>query len=246
MDRYRATLNGERATNIMGSRSCPYRCVFCHDGASGGNYRRRSADHVAREMRTLVEQFGIRAFFLYDCTATLNPGWIDELSQRILQLRLDIIWSCLSRVSDLEIDTLTRMRRAGCVRVAVGVESGSDRSLKKIRKKTTVASSARFVASLKKVGITPHVYLMLGFPWETRDDFEATLEFVRRAKPDVVEVSFVTPFKGTDLYSMVAGDFQLNMFHDSRVMVEPAFVGRGFSREDLFSYRAKILAAAES
>jgi len=106
----------------------------------------------------------------------------------------------MSRASGLDVDILTMMRNAGCVCVATGIESGSERSLRKMQKGVTRDQSAEFLANVRAVGMQTRVYLVIGFPWETVDDLEDTLTFVQETTPDSITVSFATPFRGTELY----------------------------------------------
>jgi anaerobic magnesium-protoporphyrin IX monomethyl ester cyclase len=246
MSRYRATLNGERAISVLGSRFCPRHCIFCRNRAHPNVYRRRSPQNVLQEITVLIRDFGFRAYYFYDCSLTLNTTWLHELCHGILERKLDIIWQCMSQANDISLETIKLMRQAGCVRIAAGVESGSERSLQMMRKGISIEQVERFIANLKAVGIIARVYLMLGFPWETVEDFADTLNLVKRVAPDEVAVSFVTPFRGTELYGMVIDHYPTRIYHDNRVMHEPAFTTSNFSAEDLLNYRAQIMAAVET
>ena len=241
MDLYQATIDQEPATSIMGSRSCPFRCLFCHDGASRGLYRRRGPREVVDELESVVREFGLRAFYFYDCTLTVETAWVDELCAEIEARRLDIIWQCMSRAGNLPLPTLKRMRQSGCVRIAVGAESGSERSLRLMAKGIRREQIEAFFANLKAAGIVTRMYLIIGFPWETEVDFRATLALAQRLNPDEVAVSFATPFRGTRLFQLVKEQHPVEIFHDYRVMREPAYVSAGFTVDELAYYKQELL-----
>jgi anaerobic magnesium-protoporphyrin IX monomethyl ester cyclase len=239
MEHYTARLGRRKATSIIGSRSCPYQCIFCH-AHSLPNHRQRTPKNILHEVELLVHDYGYKGFYFYDCTFTTNKRRVMEFCNLLLQANLDIEWQCMSRVDQLDLETMQLMRQAGCVRVAVGAESGSERSLKLMKKGINTRQIENFFADLKVAGIRTRGYFILGFPWETSDDFQATYDLVKRIHPDEVAVSFATPLPGTELHTMVSGSYPLTIHHNSLLMGKPAFIPSGFSEQNLFEYRDLI------
>lgn len=239
MERYTARLGRRKATSIMGSRSCPYKCIFCHTDKLP-KHRQRSPENILLEVKSLIKEYNYKGFYFYDCTFTTNKSRVIEFCNLLIEEKLDIEWQCMSRVDQLDIETMHLMRQAGCVRVAVGAESGSERSLQLMKKGINTHQIERFFENLKSAGIRTRGYFVLGFPWETPSDFQSTFDLVKRICPDEVAVSFATPLPGTELHKMVSGSHQLIIHNNSQLMGLPAFIPSGFSEQDLFKYRELI------
>jgi anaerobic magnesium-protoporphyrin IX monomethyl ester cyclase len=239
MGSYVARLGRRRATSIIGSRSCPYQCIFCHS-SNMPRFRQRSPKNILLEVQALIRDYNYRAFYFYDCTFTTQKERVVEFCDLLLDAGLDIEWQCMSRVDRCDLETMRLMRRAGCVRMAVGVESGSARSLKLMKKGITTDQIERFFADLVTAGIRTRAYFVLGFPWETQDDFQATYDLVKRIHPDEAAVTFATPLSKTELYEMVAGTYPITIRRNADLMGKPAFIPKGVTEADLIDYRDRI------
>ncbi len=239
MERYTSRLGRRKATTVMGSRSCPYQCIFCHS-SSLPLFRKRTPKNILLEIKSLVQDYNYRSFYFYDCTFTTSKRRVTEFCHLLLESGLDIEWQCMSRADHCDLETMRLMRQAGCVRIAVGAESGSARSLQLMKKNITPHQIERFFADLVTAGIRTRGYFVLGFPWETRDDFQATYDLVRRIRPDEVAVSFATPLPGTELHAMVSKTYPYTIPRNGMLMGKAAFIPSGFTEQDLIEYRDMI------
>ncbi len=117
---------GAPQTTVVTSRGCPSKCIFClAPKISGSRVRRRSPENILGELRECVERHGIRDFLFRSDLFHHGSKWVLDLCQLIVDARLDIRWSCNSRVDTLDEARLEAMKRAGCWLIAFGVESGS-------------------------------------------------------------------------------------------------------------------------
>jgi len=187
---------GIPATTVITSRGCPYLCTFCCKGhPMFTNYRFRNAANVFEELLALKEDYEIEHVRFVDDEFTLYPTRIAELMQKIEPL--DMTWVCITRADTLSPDLLRLMKKAGCVEVHVGVESGSNQVLERMNKQTTTEVLLKGIRAIKEAGIRVKTYLMYGFPGETDEDREQTVEFIRQAQPDKFTVSQFVPLPGS-------------------------------------------------
>ena len=160
------------ASLIMTSRGCPGKCTFCDNKVFGRSVRTHSADYVVRLIRHLQQQYGIRELQIRDDNFLASKQRAVELCQRLIDEKIDLAWSCAGRVDMITPDMLQLMKRAGCWQIWYGIESGSNRVLKAIRKNTTCERIEAAVRSTKRAGISPCGFFMIGLPTETEDDIE--------------------------------------------------------------------------
>jgi radical SAM superfamily enzyme YgiQ (UPF0313 family) len=191
----------EELDSIITSRGCPFACTFCASKKIWGQKTRfRSIDDVFKEIMVMYDQFGIKRLHFKDDTFVLNKKRILDLCNRITDAGLKIKWTCDTRVDNLDEATLRLMKNAGCVRLKIGVDSGSDKILKKVKKGITTDQIKRGVDLIKKVGIKFTVYLLIGFPGETEEDIRETLEVARKLDANYNSLSIVAPYFGTEIY----------------------------------------------
>lgn len=187
------------ATHIlMTSRGCPWQCTFCGAEATWGRgFRGRSVPRVLDDLEHALDKLPVKMLQIKDDTFTANKRRALEICQGILDRGLDFSWSCDTRVDVLTDELLRVMRRAGCQRLSLGVESGSPSVLAKINKKITVEQILRSTALAKSYGIQVRYYMMLGNRGETLDTFHETLAFLERAQPHQYIFSCLSIYPGT-------------------------------------------------
>lgn len=191
---------GKKVTTMITSRGCPYRCIFCDKSVFGSRWRARSAVNVLDEMEQVVKEMGIRSVIIYDDLFTLDPQRVQEICQGILERGLKFEWKCEGRVDRVDEEMLAWMKKAGCVLIAYGVESGTQKGLDYLRKGTTLEQARRAFALTHKAGIRPMAYFILGIPVETFAESLQTIEFAKELNPDYAQFSILSPYRGTDLY----------------------------------------------
>lgn len=191
---------------VVTSKGCPSDCIYClSPKISGKKVRFRSPQNVFAEISDCVENHQIYDFFFKSDTFTINKKWVTELCDLIINssLKDKILWVANSRADTLDEELLIKMKNAGCAMIALGLESGSEESLLKMKKRTTIQQNKEVVAMIKKVGLQIFGFYLIGFPWETKKHLEETKKLMFCLDTDFVELSIVVPFKGSELYSMV-------------------------------------------
>ncbi|MBK6695711.1 MAG: radical SAM protein [Myxococcales bacterium] len=187
------------ATHIlMTSRGCPWACTFCGAETSWGRgFRANSVDYVVDAMASALERLPVKMIQIKDDTFTTNKKRVVELCRAIRARGLNFLWSCDTRVDLLTDELLKEMRLAGCQRLSLGVESGSQRILDAIEKKITVQEILTSTELAKRYGIKVRYYMMLGNRGETAESFAETLGFLQRAKPHEYIFSCLSVYPGT-------------------------------------------------
>jgi anaerobic magnesium-protoporphyrin IX monomethyl ester cyclase len=188
--------------NMMTARGCPYHCAFClwPQSMYGHKQRFRSLDNVFAELKLLKERYGLKEVNIDDGTFTTNKKRVIEFCQRIRDQKLGIIWTCNGRVDNLDDEMLAEMKASGCKMIRLGVESGSQEVLDKIRKGLTLKQIEDGVRLVKKHGIQALGGFMFGFPYDSRETVEQTIRFAKQLSPDQVQFSINMCYPGTSLY----------------------------------------------
>lgn len=196
---------GEAQATITTARGCPFSCIYCLTPViSGKKLRSRTPENIVQELQQCYHQFGIRNFFFKSDTFTVDKPWVLDLCKRILQSDLSgkIEWVANSRVAPLDEEVLQAMKSAGCWLVAFGFESGSDDTLTKIKKGTTVEQNLQAARLAKKVGLKVFGFYLIGLPWETKEHVQQTVDLIFKQDADFIEIHLAVPYCGTELYAL--------------------------------------------
>lgn len=182
------------------TRGCPGRCTFCGSPKFWGRrVRAHSADYFVDQLIMLVRR-GIRFFFFSDDTFTLNSDLVMDICRKIVEAGLDIRWQAISRVSAVNDRMLRWMRKAGCVQISYGVESGSERIRRLLCKDIGTKQIEQAFALTTSNGILARAYFIYGAPTESWQTIEQSLELIRRIRPLSAVFYILTLFPGTALY----------------------------------------------
>lgn len=189
---------GTKATNLITSRGCPYKCSYCCRGHQMfTKYRYRKANDVKTELKYLINEYGIEHVRFVDDEFTLNKKRILKLCAAIKDLEITFI--CITRADTINTELTTAMKEAGCVEIHVGVETGSQRLLNLMHKQINIDELLKGINTIKNADIRVKTYLMYDYPTETEEDRQLTLDFLRKAKPDLYTLSRFTALPGSEL-----------------------------------------------
>lgn len=183
---------------LMTSRGCPWQCTFCGAETTWGRgFRGHSVGYVVDAIERALEKLPVRMIQIKDDTFTANRKRALEICREIRRRNLQFFWSCDTRVDVVSEELLREMRLAGCQRMSLGVESGSDRILRNIDKKITAQEILHATQLAKSVGIQVRYYMMLGNRGETEETFRETLAFLEAAQPHQYIFSCLSIYPGT-------------------------------------------------
>lgn len=193
---------GFRELSLITSRGCPMKCTFCKpaiDKIFGSKLLFRSVENVVDEIEMITKNYNLDSFFFSDDTFTMNQNMIIELCNEMMRRKINTFWRCASTVK-VKKETLRVMRKAGCLSISFGVESGSPQILRNIKKNITIEETTETFKLCKELGIITWAFLMVGNPGETKETGEMTKKLVRKIRPFGSSVSITTPMPGTTLY----------------------------------------------
>ena len=197
-ERYKYLIDGKASSPIFTSRGCPYACAFCSKGVFNKT-RFRSVDNVIQEIEEIIA-LGFSAIRIYDDSFICNYKRAMELLDMIKPL--NIKWKAEINSKNLYKDELAKkMSDAGCVEVAIGIESGSQTILDNINKRTTILQHTKAVNLCMKYGIKTRAYLMVGLPGESWKTINETKDWLHLAKPDSIGIGIFCPYPGSDIYN---------------------------------------------
>ncbi|MDQ2693566.1 MAG: B12-binding domain-containing radical SAM protein, partial [Chloroflexota bacterium] len=199
-----AQRHGYFSMNMVTTRGCPFHCNWCAKPIWGQRYHSRSPENVAAEMKWLKETYHPDHIWFADDILGLKPGWLSRFADVVHAEGCLIPFKCLSRADLLvragEVDALAR---AGAQTVWMGAESGSQKILDAMDKGTRVEQIHEAARRLKSAGIRVGFFLQFGYPGETREDIEKTVQLVRDCDPDDIGISVSYPMPGTKFYQAV-------------------------------------------
>jgi len=192
-------------TIMLTSTGCPYRCNFC---AIAGlkHYRERSAESVLAEIEECYNKFGIREIDFFDATFFVNKERCLEIFKGIRKKKLDISWTCRSRVDLVDEEILREAKKSGLRMVFWGIESGVDEILKNIKKDIIVEQVERAIKISKKIGIRNLGFLMLGNSGETEQIIRKTMKWSKKLGLDYVQICRAIPKPGSELHYRIVKD----------------------------------------
>jgi len=188
------------ALSMISSRGCPYQCVFCSRDISGASYRLRSASTVVEEIIILVNQYHAKEIDFVDPVFGLNRSWTKEFCQRLVEEKLDVTWSALTRVDLIDEDLLKAMKKSGCWMLYYGIEAGDQMLLNAIKKNTKLEDIKHSVKLTREAGIKVWGSFMFGLPAETPELALKTLEFAKSLPLDFASFHLTTPYPSTELW----------------------------------------------
>jgi len=197
-----AQYQGTNGTFMLSSRGCPYRCTFCLWPGTmvGRDFRARRPQSVVDEMEHLVKKYGVDDIYFDDDTMTIDRERLLEICRLIQERDLKVHWIAMGRVDTVDEELLRAMRNAGCDNIYLGVESGSQEILKRLKKGIQLSQVERAFQVARKVGIKTQAFFMLGGPGETKETLKETIDFAVRLDPDNAQFAAAVPYPGTEMY----------------------------------------------
>lgn len=219
--------------SIITSRGCPFDCSYCPKSVFGKAVRNHS---IGRVMQMVMEQYGkykVRDLEIYDDALILSRDRIREVCHRLIAERIDLVWSCNATIGSVDRQTLGLMKRAGCWKIAFGIESGDQKILQLMNKRLDLDKAREVLQISKRAGLVNRGYFIIGFPTETRESIRKTIDFAKEAALDIVQFNSFTPLPGAPVCENIN---QYGVFEDNwekMNFVNPVFIPDGFDKKSL-------------
>ncbi len=175
------------------SRGCPYKCSFCAETVYWIKYRSKTAEKIAEEFRLLSQKYNRKLFVLSDSLINYN---ITELSNELIRRNINVYFDVFLKVDQASrsLENAFLWRKGGFYRARLGTESGSQHMLDIIGKKITVEESKQTIYNLATAGIKTTIYMIMGHPEETEEDFQMTLDYLTEMQDYIYETE-CNPFR---------------------------------------------------
>ncbi len=188
---YSMPYNGRsfKAASIVTARGCFGVCKFCAAPAFWKKNRFRSPENVVAEISKVVKRYGVKYINFMDDTFTDSAQRVNSICDLINKLNANLMWRATARINTLDYRLLKQMKDCGCVELSIGIESGSQRILDTLGKKTTVEKIKEVCEIIKKLGINLSACFIVGSPGENRMSIEETKRIIEYIRPDSFNVS---------------------------------------------------------
>ncbi|MFC2040934.1 B12-binding domain-containing radical SAM protein [Chloroflexota bacterium] len=205
--------------NIFAVRGCPYNCSFCGSRKIWSRkVRFRSPENVVEEIKGL-QKMGLKSVDFEDDTFGVNKQYINDLCSALITHCPGLEWSCELHVKLVDEQTISLMKRAGCHLIQIGIESGNNEILKKMRKNITIEEALSACKIIKKNHLRLEAFFMVGFPQETGDTLNDTIAAMKKTKADSLVYSIFTPYPATEMFEfckekgLIVDDYDVSLYN---------------------------------
>lgn len=193
--------HGASAISMSTQRGCPYTCKWCSTAVYGQSYRRRSPQLVVEEMQLLKTKYNPDTIWFVDDVFTVSHKWLAGFNEALKQANIKIPYECITRADRLSPEVIQLMKESGCYRVWIGAESGSQKIIDLMDRRVDVVKVREMIQCANAAGIETGTFIMLGYPGETNEDVEETINHLVAANPKYFTITIAYPIKGTSLYN---------------------------------------------
>ncbi|PKN75750.1 MAG: hypothetical protein CVU52_05890 [Deltaproteobacteria bacterium HGW-Deltaproteobacteria-10] len=225
------------------SRGCPFNCVFCGRSITGSRIRSHSIEYRIDLIKHLKKKYNIGSIVFTDELFTSKKSDILKFCENIRKEGLEnILWACGGRVDSLDDEICQSMFAAGCRQITFGLESGSQKILNNLNKKTTVEKARTALRLCRKNNLTVTASVILGSFGETISTMRETYDFIMSNPIDYVGLCFFTPMPGSESYEVYKnyGELLTTDFRQFNTFSGLVFIPFGLKKEDIIYWRKKI------
>ncbi len=195
--------HGQGSVSLITARGCPFHCTWCSHAVYGHSHRRRSPANVADEVEAIVARYDPELLWYADDVFTIHKKWLRDYAAELSRRGIRRPFETITREDRLDDHTMDTLAEMGCYRIWVGAESGSQRVLDLMKRKTDAERVIDMVHGLQRRGIQAGMFIMLGYDDERLEDLQETVRVLRRAAPDVFLTTVSYPIKNTPYYEQV-------------------------------------------
>ncbi|AXT50482.1 radical SAM protein [Aquimarina sp. BL5] len=198
--------HGQSSMTISTQRGCPYTCKWCSTAVYGQSYRRRPANLVAQELAMLKREYNPDTIWFVDDVFTVSHKWLAEFHKEVIQQDAIIPFECITRAERLNDEVLQQLKEAGCYRIWIGAESGSQKIVDAMDRRVKVETVREAIQKTNQLGIETGTFIMVGYPGEDEKDIAETIHHLKVANPTHFTITVAYPIKGTSLYNEIEND----------------------------------------
>jgi radical SAM superfamily enzyme YgiQ (UPF0313 family) len=202
LSKYRLPLVNQPYVIVESSRGCPYSCDFCVAPIHQGHkFREKSAKELCDEMERGYRDHGLKFFYLWGDTVTLNVKTFSAFCEELIARKLPVQWFGNARADNLgDPAFVKRLRQAGCWMLALGIETESEETRKDMMKRLEGEKIRKALVNMRAAGIKSFGFFILGYPGDTRESLERTIDYAIDLDPDFANFYPAVPYPGTALY----------------------------------------------
>ncbi len=223
---------------VVTSRGCPFQCSFCAYAKMG--YRARSPEKIIEELKWLKSNFGLKNFLFFDDLLGLKKDIFVKLLKLVIDEKINLKWVSCTRANLIDDEILKLMKKAGCMEIAIGIESGSAKILNCMKKGISLSDIRKAAELLHKNKILFYGMAIIGLPGESRETIEETIKFIKEVDPFYTQFCFATPFPNTEIYKYYKeNNFLLteDWSKYSPLSPEPVIRTESLTKEDLIELK---------
>ncbi|EDP97368.1 radical SAM protein [Kordia algicida OT-1] len=197
------THHGKSSMTVSTQRGCPYTCKWCSTAVYGQSYRRRPPEMVAAELKMLKETYNPDSIWFVDDVFSVSHKWIEKFHEEVIKQDAIIPFECITRAERLNDEILQLLKEAGCFRIWIGAESGSQKIIDAMDRRVDVDVVKTAIQKTNELGMETGTFIMVGYPGEDEQDIEETIEYLKAANPTHFTITVAYPIKGTSLYNEI-------------------------------------------
>ena len=240
---YSPALNKKPVVAMLASRGCPYSCAFyCpYSINSGKKWRPRSVTNIIGEMEYLKLNYKIKAVDFRDPIFTLNRQRILDLAEQLIEKKLNIVWSCETRVDCLDKELIKKMCQAGLRHINIGIESFSEDVLKKSRRLPIKAAHQEAIIKFcHKIGVSVATFYIIGLEEDTEETINQTIAYAKKLNTLVAQFTIATPYPGTQFFDQINNEGRIKTHNwEDYDTYNPVFEHKNLSREKILQLKEK-------
>lgn len=195
---------GYKTTSLLTTRGCPFNCDFCSRPIFGNYFRKRNLESVMEEILE-IQKLGYNDLWIADDSFTLDEDYLRSFCEQLYSNNFNLSWTCLSRANGVTDKMVFWMKRSGCRKVYLGLESGSEETLHLMQKHLTIADGKKAAQLFNDAGIKVSAFFIVGYPGEKPESIEKTFEYALSLPLDEVSFNVPFPLPGSSLYSRIKG-----------------------------------------
>ena len=193
--------NNREATIMFTSRGCPYNCNFCSSGKMFPKVRFHSINYIKKHIDLLHDKYGFGTIMFMDDVFTLSKSRLLMIGNYLKEKGMG--YRCLSRANLLTEEIIGILKNTGCLEVGIGIESGNQKMLDVMNKRTTVEQNYKAILNCKDAGINVKVFTLIGVPGETKETIFDTIKLLEETKPHDVDSNVLVPYPGTNFFDNI-------------------------------------------